>query len=235
MRFILLGCLATLCSIIPAQDTKDRTPIDTAFVVINGVFNSELIAPLDILQHSIYRKQKTYFRTYIVSPDGKPIKTAEGQTIHADYSFANCPKPQVLVIPSTQTSMDKDLEPGPYLKWVRKHVKSAAAVITLCDGAFPLGFTGALDGLNATTYPGDQEAFAKKYPKIKVHRDVWFVHHGKYITSVGGAKSYEPALYLAHLWFGQDYAQSLATGLVIDWDLTKIPHKTFGKAPKRPR
>ncbi|MDJ0837387.1 MAG: DJ-1/PfpI family protein [Acidobacteriota bacterium] len=232
---VLVWLSLALAGTIQAQDTGGRPAINTAFVVIDGVFNSELIAPLDILQHSVYRKQKTYFRTYLVSPDGKPIKTAEGQTIHADYSFADCPKPEVLVIPSTLTSMDKDLEDGPYMRWVRKHVASAVAVITLCDGAFPLGNTGALDGLNATTYPGDQEAFAKKFPKIKVHRDVWFVHHDKYITSVGGAKSYEPALFLAHLWFGQEYAQRLATGLVIDWDLTKIPHKTFGKAPKRPR
>lgn len=210
-------------------------PINTAFLVVDGVYNSELVAPLDILEHSKYRKRDTYFKTFLVSPDGKTIRTAEGLSIGVDYSFANCPKIDVLVIPSTMTSMDKDLRNDRYMDFVKAHVKTASAVITLCDGAFPLGETGALNGLNATTYPGDQQAFADRYAKIKVHRDVWFVQDGKYITSVGGARSYEPALFLAHLWFDHTYAQDLARGLVIDWDLGKIPHKTFAPMTARPK
>jgi len=211
-----------------------REKIETGFVVVNGVYNSELMAPFDILQHSIYRDNNLYFHCFIVSPDGKPIKTAEGLTIHADYSFANAPALDVLVIPSTETSMTSDLLPGPYMDWVTRQVAAAKVVITLCDGAFPLAKTGALDGLNATTFPGDQDALAAGHKAVTVHRDVWFVHEGKFITSVGGAKSYEPALYLADRWFGHDYATRLAGGLVIDWDLAKIPHKTFGPFPPAP-
>lgn len=208
--------------------------LETAFVVINGVFNSELIAPFDILEHSKYRERKPYFHCFLVSPDGKPVKTAEGLNIQADYSFANSPKPDVLVIPSTMTSMNDDLKAGSYMDWVRRQVAVAQVVITLCDGAFPLANTGALNGLNATTFPGDQDAFSQRFPKIKVHRNIWFVVDGKFITSVGGSKSYEPALYLAHSWFGEAYARSLAGGLVIDWDLSKIPHKIFTALPPRP-
>jgi transcriptional regulator GlxA family with amidase domain len=209
--------------------------INTAFVVVDGVFNSELIAPLDILQHSKYRNQENYFYTFVVTPDGKPVRTAEDLTIHADYSFTNCPDVDVLIIPSTEHSMGKDLENKVYMDWIKAKVQQAKAVMSLCDGAFPLAATGALDGLQATTFPGDQDAFEKKFPQIaKVHRNVWFVQDGKFITSVGGAKSYEPALYLTHLWFGEDIAKRTAQGLVIDWDLTKIPHKTFGKAPPKP-
>lgn len=221
--------------LILAIFTEPKMAIQTGFVVIDGVYNSELIAPLDILEHSKYRENREFFKCFLISPDGKPIETAEGLTIHTDYSFQNAPKLDVLIIPSTMSSMDKDLEDNnPYMKWVKKKVDEARVVITLCDGAFPLAQTGRLNGLNATTYPGDQEAFAKKFPKIKVHRDALFVHHGKFITSVGGAKSYEPALYLTHKWFNEAYAKSLAKGLVIDWSLDKIPHKTFGQFPRMP-
>lgn len=209
--------------------------INTAFVVVDGVFNSELIGPLDILQHSKYRDKSNYFYTFVVSPDGKPVRTAEDLTIHADFSFATCPKIDVLIIPSTEHSMGKDLENAVYMDWIKAKVDEATVVMTLCDGAFPLAATGALDGLQATTFPGDQDAFEKKFPKIaKVHRHLWFVQDGKFITSVGGAKSYEPALFLTHLWFGEETARRTAQGLVIDWDLEKIPHKTFSKAPAKP-
>ena len=51
-----------------------------------------------------------------------------------------------------------------------------------------------------------------------------FVHDGKYITSAGGAKSFEAALYLSEYLYGKQIAESLAGGLVIDWKLEKVPH-----------
>jgi transcriptional regulator GlxA family with amidase domain len=229
----MLALLLCLTLIDPPLE-NERIPIQTGFVVVDGVYNSELIAPLDILQHSLYRKNRHYFRTFVISPAGKPVKTAEGLTIHADYSFENAPDLDVLVIPSTTGSMGKDLDNKAYMKYIAAKVKQASAVITLCDGAFPLAQTGVLNGLYATTFPGDQEAFAVKYPEVNVVTDVWFVAHDKFITGVGGARSYEPALYLAHRWFDQAYARRLAQGLVIDWGLDKIPHKHFGELPKRP-
>ena len=224
-----LGFSILFVALLPAQQK-----IETGFVVIDGVYNSELIAPYDILEHSKYRKRDRYFNCFVVSPKGAPIKTAEGLTIKAHYSFETCPKLDVLVIPSTMTSMTEDLKPGIYMDWVTQKVKEARVVMTLCDGAFPLGQTGQLNGLNATTFPGDRDRFAKAFPQVKVHYDAWFVQDGKFITSVGGAKSYEPALFLAHQWFDLAYAKRLARGLVIDWDLAKIPHKVFAPLPESP-
>jgi transcriptional regulator GlxA family with amidase domain len=48
------------------------------------------------------------------------------------------------------------------------------------------------------------------------------VHDGKYITSAGGAKSFEAALYLAEVLYGKEIAKRLAQGLVIDWDVDKV-------------
>ena len=61
------------------------------------------------------------------------------------------------------------------------------------------------------------------FPKLTVHKDVLFVHDGKYITSAGGAKSFEAALYLCEFLYGKDIAESLAGGLVIDWNLENVP------------
>ncbi len=62
------------------------------------------------------------------------------------------------------------------------------------------------------------------FPHLEVISDVLFVHDGKYITSAGGAKSFEASLYLTEHIYGDSIARSLAGGLVIDWDLDKVPH-----------
>jgi len=57
-----------------------------------------------------------------------------------------------------------------------------------------------------------------------VRDSILFVHDGKYITSAGGAKSFEASLYLTEVLYGPAIARRLAKGLVIDWDLSKVPH-----------
>ena len=50
------------------------------------------------------------------------------------------------------------------------------------------------------------------------------MHDDKYITSTGGAKSFEAALYLSEHLYGKEIAERLAKGLVIDWNVKNIPH-----------
>ena len=81
-----------------------------------------------------------------------------------------------------------------------------------------------LNGIESTTFPGDIEIYRNKYPDLIVHDSVYFVHDGKFITSNGGAKSFEAALYLTELLYGSAIADSLAQGLVINWNLNEVPH-----------
>ncbi len=194
------------------------------FVVAEGVYNSELMAPYDVLQHSIFRDPNDYMETAIVSADGGPVVTFEGITVEAHFSYADAPRADVLVIPSTRGSMDADLANDAYMAWVNKAIAEAEWVITVCDGAFPLAATGALDGRVATTYPGDRERLEQMFPKVDVRHDVRLVVDGKYITSVGGGMSYEPAFWLVEHLYGPDHVAATARGLVWPWDLKTVPH-----------
>ena len=207
-----------------AEGPAGPTVRNALFVVAEGVYNSELMAPYDVLQHSIFRDETNYLATAIVSADGGPVVTFEGITVDAHYSFADAPRADVLVIPSTRGSMDADLENEAYMAWVHKAVAEAEWVITVCDGAFPLAATGALDGRVATTYPGDRERLREMFPKIEVRDDVRLVVDGKFVTSVGGGMSYEPAFWLVEHLYGAEHVAATARGLVWPWDLATVPH-----------
>ncbi|MBL4755535.1 MAG: hypothetical protein JKY52_18315 [Flavobacteriales bacterium] len=60
------------------------------------------------------------------------------------------------------------------------------------------------------------------FPELEVVDGVILVHDGKFITSAGGAKSFEASLYLVELLYGKDIADQIAKGLVIDWDLEQV-------------
>lgn len=195
-----------------------------AFAVAEGVFNSELMAPYDVLHHTVFRDEMDYIEPFVVSLDGGPVTTFEGLRVNAHYSYDTAPPADILVIPSTDGSMDRDLEDDAYMEYVMAAAEAAEWVITVCDGAFPLAKTGLLDGRQATTFPADREALAMLFPTIEVRDDVRLVVDGKYITSVGGAMSYEPAFWLVERLWGPERVAGNAEGLVWPWDLATLPH-----------
>ena len=102
---------------------------------------------------------------------------------------------------------------------------AADYVMSLCDGAFILARAGLVDGFESTTFPKDIGRYREMFPKLIVHEDVSFIHDRKLLTSAGGAKSFDVALYLVHLLYGEHVATGIASGLVIDWDLRNYRYK----------
>ena len=148
-----------------------------------------------------------------------------------DFSYqdkANLPAIDILVVPSAEHHLDSDLEDEEMISFVRETGEKAEFVTSHCDGAFVLAKAGLLDGVICTTFPADRQTMRDMFPKADVRDEVLFVHHGKFITSAGGAKSFEAALYLCEHLYGKKVADELAEGMVIDWDLSQVPHLVVG-------
>lgn len=200
-----------------SQAPADRM-LRAGFLVVDGVYNSELMAPYDVLQHTIFHAgEGRGIEVFTVSPDGKPVTTFEGLTLTPHHSFATAPAIDILVVPSAEGSMGKDLENRAMIDWVRQTSASARYVISLCDGAFVLAQAGLLDGRAATTFPSDYDALAARFPGIDLKINVSFVHDGKFLTSQGGAKSYDVAMYLVDRLYGEEVAAGVGRGLIIPW------------------
>ena len=199
----------------PADLPRDR-PLRAGFLVLDGVYGTELVAAHDVLQHTVLHTRPG-IDTFTVSPDGGTVKTAEGLVIAAKYSLSSAPTIDILVIPSGEHAMDSDLGNEPLIAWLAKVGKTARYVVSLRDGAFLLARAGLLQGRLATTFAADQDRFAQMFPKLELRRGVSFVHDGPLLTSVGGARSYDAALYLVDHLYGEEVAKEVAKGLVLPW------------------
>jgi transcriptional regulator GlxA family with amidase domain len=205
----------------------DRS-LNAAFLVVDGVYNSELIAPMDVFHHTVFHTEYG-IKVFTVAPRKDTITSFEGLRFIPDYSFVSdsLPSIDILIVPSAQHSMSSDLENKELIRFVQTTGKKALYVISLCDGAFVLAKAGLLDTYHCTTFPGDIHKFREAFPQLNVHENVSFIHDKRMITSAGGAKSYDPALYLVELLYGKKAAEGIATGLVIEWDLNAIKHTRF--------
>ncbi len=203
----------------------DSTRYNVAFLIMDGVYNTEFTAPFDIFQHTQYRDNIRAMNTFTVANTLKPVKSFEGVRILPDFDYTkdSIPRIDILVVPSAEHHLDTDLKDTIMLNFVKKTSKDALFITSHCDGAFVLAKTGILDNVASTTFPSDIPKYRSMFPHLDVKDSVLFVHDGKFITSAGGAKSFEAALYLCEYLYGKEIAESLAGGLVIDWNLDEVP------------
>ena len=242
MKDITLILLVFLLSSCAAENKKTdnesfpnreiaRDRYNVGFLIMDGTFNTEFTAPFDIFQHTVYRDNIKAMNVFTVAMTLDPVTTFEGIRILPDFSYRdkNLPRIDILVVTSAEHHIDTDLENEELISFVQKAADSAMFVTSHCDGAFVLAKAGLLTEIESTTFPGDIELYRQTFPDLKVHDSILFVHDGKFITSAGGAKSFEAALYLTEYLYGAKTAESIAQGLVIDWNLEEVPHLVVAK------
>ncbi len=219
----------------PRTVTLNAEYYNVAFLIMDGVYNTELTAPFDIFHHTRFRDNIRAMNVFTVAKTSKPVTTFEGIRLIPDLSYLEdtLPRIDILVVPSAEHHLNSDLEDRQMLNFVRQISTSAEFIISHCDGAFVLAEAGVLEGKESTTFPADIELYKKRYPDLIVHDSVLFVHDGRFITSAGGAKSFEASLYLVEHLYGKKVADEIAEGMVINWDLQEISYVRVDQKQER--
>jgi transcriptional regulator GlxA family with amidase domain len=192
-----------------AATASAAKPVNVGVVIFNGVYITEFVAPFDTYKHVGDRAN-----VFTVAPSADLIRTAEGVGVKPDYSFANSPHIDVLVVPSGVNSVSGKTEDDSFLKFIRASGDSAQVVTSHCWGAFTLGRAGLLNSRAATTYVGYSGELGRQFPKVKAVGDKRFVVSGNVVTSQGDLAAYEGALYVVGKLFGWETADKVSKALL---------------------
>lgn len=224
---MLVSCNTVKKEVVKKEFPKlENNRYNVAFLIMDGTYNTELTAPFDIFQHTVFRKGIKAMNVFTVADTDEFVTSFEGIKIIPDFNYLedHLPKIDILVVPSAEHHLDSDLENENLINFVKKVAIDAQYITSHCDGAFILAKAGLLNGKVSTTFPSDIDKMRVMFPDLDIRKEVLFVHDGKYVTSAGGAKSFEAALYLCEYLYGKEIAKKLAEGLVIDWNIDKVPH-----------
>jgi len=148
------------------------------------------------------------YDVYTVAATKDPITTAMGLKLIPQYSFADAPAPDVLLVPGGGVRGAQSSEPT--LAWVREASAHSQHTLSVCNGAFILAQAGLLDGLTATTTAHLIEQLHAKFPKVNVVRDRRFVDNGKIVTAAGLSSGIDGALHVLSVMEGGGLAQQFA-------------------------
>lgn len=154
-------------------------------------------------------------RVYTVAKTTAPIKAQGFISITPEYSIADAPPADIVVIPGGPSSnFTNDAEA---MKWLEKNIGTAQVTLTVCTGAFALAKTGALDGLNVTTWYGALDRLQIEAPKSHVISGTRFIDNDRYVTTAGVSAGIDGSLHVVARIFGRQIADQTARYMEYHW------------------
>ena len=193
---------------------------NVAILVFDGVQIIDYTGPYEALGASGRN-------VYTVAEKPDVITTAMGMEVVPNYTFANQPKPDIILVPGggnsgepsarTPRGVGAQLNNEAVLRWIRESAAQSKYVMSICNGAFLLQKAGLLDGLSATTTAGYIDYLGTVAPKTKVVYDQRYVDNGKIITAGGLSSGIDGALHLIEKLDGRGAAVGTALGMEYNW------------------
>lgn len=189
------------------------TPSRTVLIVLfEGVQSLDVTGPLEVFAKAAKFRRPDAYRVRTATVDGGPVRTSSGLCLMPDAALADCPTPDVLLMPGGNCTG----EPDPRLTaWLREQGPRAGRLVSVCTGTFPLAAAGLLDGCRVTTHWAYGEALAERYPALRVDPEPIFVRDGRIATSAGVTAGIDLALALVEEDLGREAALAIARRLVV--------------------
>lgn len=213
---LALGGAPITCA---ADSTDHLTPpkhgtIKVAFVMSEGATMIDFAGPWEVFDNVMLdgygddMDASMPFELYTVGPSTAPIHTSgshhPGMIVTPDYSFADAPTPDIVVIGAQRG--------GPGLsEWLQKVHGQDRIIMSVCTGAFKVAKAGLLDGLSSTTHHAFFDQFSSQFPKVKLVESVRYVQASPTLFSAGGLSSgIDLALHVVDEYYGEAVAQKTA-------------------------
>jgi transcriptional regulator GlxA family with amidase domain len=184
-------------------------PLSTAVLLFDEVEVLDFAGPFEVFSVCGRRQKLEPFKVFTVAERPGPVLARNGLSINPSYSFADCPKLDLLVVPGgfgTRREMHNPV----MLEWVALRAKEVQYLLSVCTGALVLGAAGQLDGLAATTHFMAMDELRAVAGRSIIRDDARIVDNGRVILSSGVSAGIDMALHTVARILGADAARETA-------------------------
>jgi transcriptional regulator GlxA family with amidase domain len=187
-----------------------------AVLLFDDVEVLDFAGPFEVFGVTGKRDNATPFEVATVAERAGEINARNGLTVTPRYSFADCPPPDVLVVPGGYGTR-REMHNERVIAWIRAQAPTAEVIFSVCTGALLLAQAGLLDGIEVTTHHGALDLLASTAPDTIVRSDRRFIDNGSVITSAGVAAGIDASLHVVARLLGEPQARETAEYMEYDW------------------
>jgi transcriptional regulator GlxA family with amidase domain len=181
----------------------------TAILIFNEVEVLDFAGPFEVFSVTGRRRKLEPFDVYTVAERLAPVSARNGLSVNPRYAFADCPPPDILVVPGGFGTR-REMKNPVMLEWITRVAPSCELVLSVCTGALVLGAAGLLDGREATTHFMAFDELRAVAPHAAVHEGRRIVDNGNVILSAGVSAGIDMSLHVVARLLGVESARETA-------------------------
>lgn len=189
---------------------------NVAIFIFDEVEVLDFAGPFEVFSVTSELNNYDIFNVYTVAEKPGAITTVNGLSVNPKYTFADCPQPDLVIIPGGVGSRAAATNEH-VLDWVKACFERAEMVLSVCSGARILATSGLLDGLEVTTHHEVIDHLRELAPKAMVRENVRFIDNGRILTSAGISAGIDLSFHVVCKLAGKAIAAKTARYMEYDW------------------
>lgn len=199
-----------------------------AAICFDGVVAFDLTAPSQAFAVASAPDGTPLYDVSACSVGGDEVATTSGYAIQPEHDLSAVEGADTVVVPGYFAFMEPP--PDEVTAALRAAADRGVRVLSVCTGAFALGYAGLLDGRRATTHWAHAEQLASLFPTVAVDPAALWVDEDQVMTSAGLSAGIDLSLHVVRKDFGAAAGEAVARRMVA------APHREGGQAQfiKRP-
>ncbi|WP_394186777.1 DJ-1/PfpI family protein [Metabacillus halosaccharovorans] len=176
-------------------------------LLFNEVEVLDFAGPFEVFSiTTLLESNEKPFIVKTISENGELVTARNGLKVKPDYSFANHPSFDIVIIPGGFGAEQIEINNSSVIEWIKNQQSRVEFMTSICTGALLLAKAGILDGKKATTHWMDIDRLEQEFPNISVQRGVKFVDEDSIITSGGISAGINMSFHLISRLHGKDVA-----------------------------
>ena len=150
---------------------------------------------------------------FAVCSDGaQPVRTSMGYSVVPEHDLSRALEADLVAVPATPVLQRP---PDAVIEVLQAAHARGARILSVCSGAFALGYAGLLDGRACTTHWMHADQLQRQFPLARVQPEVLYVDEDPIITGAGSAAGLDACLHLWRKEYGAAVALAVARRMVV--------------------
>lgn len=186
-------------------------------VVFEGVQALDVAGPMDVFaEANNFLAPHQHYQITLVGLRAGSVRCANGMALHVETDYLHYEdQPDLLLVAGGPKLYEVQTYAPGFLQWLGDKAAGSQRFGSVCNGAFPLGHAGLLNGKEVTAHWHDVDRLVAQFPRALVRPDKIFVRDGKLFTSAGVAAGVDLCLALVTEDWGHEMALRIAKRLIV--------------------
>ena len=174
-------------------------------VIFDGVEELDFVGPWEVFTMAVHDRVAGA-RVVTIAERAEPVTCAHGLRVLPDYTFADAPQLDVLLVPGGQGTR-REIDNPVLLDWLRETAPGCTWVTSVCTGAVVLCASGLAAEKRVTTHWAALDELRAIAPRATVLGDARYVQDGNVVTAAGVSAGIDMALWLVGQLWDEDHAR----------------------------